>query len=53
MSAIYNWYEEGYNYKDEYLGILDSVTVDDVKALARKILADGNRTLVVMRPEVD
>ena len=51
ISAIYNWYEEGYNYKDEYLDILESVTADDVKALARKILEDNNRTLVVMRPE--
>ena len=51
MSAITRWYEEGYNYKEEYLGVLESVTLDDVKALAAKMLADGNRTLVVMRPE--
>lgn len=51
MSAITRWYEEGYNYKDEYLGILSSVTNDDVKAFAQKMLEDGNRTLVVMRPE--
>ena len=51
MSAITRWYEEGYNYKEEYLGILESVTLDDVKALAAKMLEDGNRTLVVMRPE--
>ena len=50
MSTIYNWYEEGYNYKDEYLDILSTVTEDDIKALAQRILADGNRTLVVMRP---
>ena len=52
MSAITRWYEEGYNYKEEYLGILESVTVDDVKAFAAQLLKDGNRTLVVMRPEV-
>ena len=51
MSAISRYYDEGYNYKDEYLGILESVTADDVKAFAQKILNDGNRTLVVMRPE--
>lgn len=51
MSAISRYYDEGYNYKDEYLGILDSVTADDVKAFAQKLLDDGNRTLVVMRPE--
>ena len=51
ISAISRYYDEGYNYKDEYLGILESVTVDDVKAFAQKLLNDGNRTLVVMRPE--
>ena len=51
VSAITRWYDEGYNYKDQYLGILESTTLDDVKALAQKILNDNNRTLVVMRPE--
>ena len=53
VSAITRWYEEGYNYKEEYLGILESVTLDDIKAFAAKMLEDGNRTLVVMRPEVE
>ena len=52
MSAINRWYEEGYNYKEEYLGILQSVTLEDIKAFAAQILKDNNRTLVVMRPEV-
>ncbi|MBO5890712.1 MAG: insulinase family protein, partial [Alistipes sp.] len=52
ISAISRYYDEGYNYKDEYLGILESITADDVKAFARKLLNDGNRTLVVMRPEI-
>ena len=51
ISAIDRWYEEGYNYKEEYLGILESVTLEDVQAMAKKMLEDGNRTLVVMRPE--
>ena len=51
ISAISRYYDEGYNYKDEYLGILNSVTPDDVKAFAQKLLNDDNRTLVVMRPE--
>lgn len=50
ISAISRYYDEGYNYKDEYLGILESVTIDDVKAFAQKLLDDGNRTLIVMRP---
>ena len=51
VSAIERWYEDGYNYKEEYLGILESVTLEDVQAMAKKLLEDGNRTLVVMRPE--
>jgi zinc protease len=51
VSAIERWYEEGYNYKEEYLGILESITLEDVQAMAQKMLEDGNRTLVVMRPE--
>ena len=33
------------------VGILESVTLDDIKAFAAQILKDNNRTLVVMRPE--
>lgn len=51
MYAMILWKEEGYNYKDEYLGILNDITAEDIKALAQRILADDNRTLVVMRPE--
>ena len=51
MSAINRWYEEGYNYKEEYLGILESITLEDIQAMAQKLLDDGNRTLVIMRPE--
>ena len=53
MSAIDRWYEEGYNYKEEYLKILESVGAEDVKALAERILKDNNRTLVIMRPEAE
>ena len=51
MSAIISWKEEGYNYKEEYLGLVDSITLDDIKAMAQKILNDGNLTKVIMRPE--
>ena len=51
ISAITRWYDEGYNYKDEYLDILASITLDDIKAFAAQLLEDNNRTLVVMRPE--
>ena len=51
LSAINTWYEEGYNFKEEYLGILESITLEDIQAMAQKILDDGNRTLVIMRPD--
>ena len=50
LSAIDRWYDEGYNYKEEYLGILESITLEDIQAMAQKMLEDGNRTLVIMRP---
>jgi zinc protease len=50
MSAITRWYEEGYNYKEDYLKLVESVTYDDVKAMAEKVLADGNFVKVIMRP---
>ena len=50
MSAITRWYEEGYNYKENYLSLVESITYDDIKALAAKLLADGNYTKVMMRP---
>ena len=53
LSAINRWYDEGYNFKEEYLGLIESVTLDDIKALAQQILKDGNKTLVVMRPEAE
>ena len=53
MSAINRWYEEGYNYKEEYLGILESITLEDVQAMAQRILNDNNRTLVIMRPQAE
>ncbi|MBQ2364150.1 MAG: insulinase family protein [Alistipes sp.] len=53
VSAITRWYEEGYNYKDEYLGILESITLEDIKALAAKIIEDNNRALIMMRPAAE
>jgi zinc protease len=50
MSAIVRWYEEGYNYKEEYINLVDSITYDDIKAMAAKLLEDGNFAKVIMRP---
>jgi zinc protease len=49
--AIYNYYKYDINFVKEYLDAVNSVTADDVKALAKQILADGNLVKVVMRPE--
>ena len=53
ISAIIRWYEEGYNYKEEYLGILESITLEDIKAFAAKLLEDNNRALIMMRPSAE
>ena len=50
MSAITRWYEENYNYKEGYLPLVESITYEDVKAFAQKLLEDGNYTKVIMRP---
>ena len=50
MSAITRWYNEGYDYTKEYLKLVESVTYDDIKAMAQKMLADGNYAKVIMRP---
>ena len=52
ISAITRWYDEGYDFRAEYLGLLESVTLEDIQAMAQKLLEDDNVTLVVMRPEV-
>lgn len=49
--AIASFYDDGINNVDDYLPAVNSVTADDVKALAKKILDDGNLVKVVMRPE--
>ena len=50
MSAVTRWYEEGYNYKENYLQLVESITYEDVQALAQKILEDNNYAKVIMRP---
>jgi zinc protease len=49
--AIATYYDDGINNVDDYLPAVNSVTADDVKALAQQILKDGNMIKVVMRPE--
>ena len=46
---VYNY--RGVDYVGEYEEAVKSITVADIQALAKKILADGNMCYVVMRPE--
>jgi zinc protease len=53
-----NWVDwlDQYNYRGvdfatEYKKAVETLTYDDLKALAAKILADNNMAYVVMRPE--
>ena len=48
---INNWYDDNLDYLSDYLNIVKGIKYEDVQALAKKILADGNMTLVIMRPE--
>ena len=45
------WYEHGENNVENYMSTLKSITGEDVRTLAAKVLEDGNMTLVIMRPE--
>ena len=49
--TIASFYDDGINNVEDYLPAVNSVTADDVKAMAKKILEDGNIVKVVMRPE--
>ncbi len=50
-SAINSYYNVGFDYVDDYSKIIESVTVDDIKAMMRHILDDDNQIKVIMRPE--
>ncbi len=49
--AIAAFYDDDINNVEDYLPAVNGVTADDVKAMAKKILDDGNMVKVVMRPE--
>ncbi|MDE6624023.1 MAG: insulinase family protein [Alistipes sp.] len=51
MSYIQAKYGSGLDYLGEYEQTLQSLTGEDVQALARKILDDKNLVQVIMRPE--
>ena len=48
---INNWYDYNEDYIENYLDTVKGISYDDVRELAKKILADGNMTLVMMRPQ--
>ena len=49
--AIDQWYDYQMDYVNDYAPAIEAVSSDDVKALAAKVLADGNLIKIVMRPE--
>ncbi len=51
MSFINKWYTYGWDYITNAEPIIAKVSAEDVKNLAKKILDDGNKVFVVMRPE--
>ena len=51
IAFISNLEREGIDYLADYERELETVTPDDVRRLAKKILADGNSVELVMRPE--
>ena len=53
ISVLNSWYEHGENNVEAYMDTLKRITGEDVQNLAKKILADGNMTLVIMRPEAE
>jgi zinc protease len=51
VSTIHQYYKYGINNVEEYEAAVEAVTSEDVQALAKKVLADGNLIKVIMRPE--
>ncbi len=51
IELLDEYYYRGINRYADYEAAVKKATLADVQALAKKILADGNMTYVVMRPE--
>ena len=51
QTVLNNWYNNGLDYMADYEKTVKNLKYEDVQKLAQKILADGNMTYVVMRPE--
>ncbi len=51
MGYLKNYYDAQVDFVNGYEETLAGITYDDVKALAQKVLADGNIVKVIMRPE--
>ncbi len=50
-TILNSWYNYGLDYMNNYENTVRDFKYEDVQKLAQKILADGNMTYVVMRPE--
>ncbi len=51
LEMIDDYYRHGIDRLSEYENTVKSITDADVQELAKKLLADGNMTYVIMRPE--
>ncbi len=51
MKFIDAHYNDDFNYINDYEKIAQSITSDDVKSMAHKILNSGNRVEVIMHPQ--
>ncbi len=50
LGYIVNYREDGVDYLSDYKDVVESVTSDDVRKMARKIVGERNRIEVIMRP---
>jgi len=51
LSSIKNWYDHGNDADKEYEAALQTLTPEKIKALAARILSEGNLIEIVMRPD--
>ena len=50
MNWLYSYYFEGKNTYDGYTGLVNSITAEDIRLLAKYILDQGNYIEVSMTP---
>lgn len=51
LSLIENYYFNAFDSYTSYLQTLDSITAEDIRAFASKLLSEGNHVEIIMSPE--